>query len=242
MICGACGHWNDEDEHRCTHCGRLAGADSGSSWERSGLEAPLGPLPTERQTGTSARRWRHEVSRRLDEYRDKQRAAEPDPPAPAGFDESGSPRAPHVISIDRAAAGRQTLVEPARPSGDAPLAKLGQGAGELPSIPAVRREYAAESAARGPVLPPFGASGGAFAAPIAADRLPPRVRRRPGGVQCEASVAPLQTRTLAGVLDLAMIVVALGTFLAVFHWLGGSLYADKEGVRVLGIASFLLVA
>ena len=39
-----------------------------------------------------------------------------------------------------------------------------------------------------------------------------------------------------------MIVVALGTFLAVFHWFGGPWNPDNDGVRTLGIASFVLVA
>ena len=47
---------------------------------------------------------------------------------------------------------------------------------------------------------------------------------------------------LAGVLDSAMLVVALGTFLGVFHWFGGRWIADSGGVRALGIASFVLLA
>ena len=248
MICGACGHWNDEDEHRCTHCGRLIGLDSDSSWKRAGLETRPGPLPVGRRSGTSARRWRHEISRRLDEYRDKQRANEPDTHAPSRSGESPSPLLANVVSIDQTAAGRQSLAQAASRSIRAPMARLGESAAEFPSIPAVRREHAGELAASVSGLPPLGLSAGPSAAPIAADRLPPPVRRRPGGLQCEAKVAPLQIRTLAGVLDLAMVVVALGTFLAVFHWLGGSFYPgeegypDKEGFRALGIAAFVMVA
>ena len=242
MICGACGHWNDEDEHRCTHCGRLIGLASDSSWKRTGLETRPGPLPVARRSGTSARRWRHEISRRLDEYRDKQRANEPDTHAPSRSGESPSPLLANVVSIDQTAAGRQSLAQAASRSIRAPMASLGESAAEFPSIPAVRREHAGELAASVSGLPPLGLSAGPSAAPIAADRLSPPVRLRPGGLQCEAKVAPLQIRTLAGVLDLAMVVVALGTFLAVFHWLGGSFYPDKEGFRALGIVSFVLVA
>ena len=243
MICGACGHWNDDDEQRCTHCGRLAGLSSDSSWKRTGLETPPTPLPLERRSGTAARAWRHEISRRLDEYRDKQRGDEFDPHAPAPFDETPSQALPNVIAIDQATAGRHPLAQSARRSVHAPLARLGEArAAELPSIPAVRREHAAESATGGQALPPSGVSAGAFGTPIAADRLPGPVRRRSGGVQCEATVAPLQIRAVAGVLDLAMVVVALGAFLAVFHWLGGSLHPDKQGFRTLAITSFVLLA
>ena len=251
MICGACGYWNDDDEHRCTHCGRRAGLSSDSSWKRSGLETPPEPLPLERRSGTSARPWRHEISRRLDEYRDKQLGDELDADEPAFFDETPSQPLPNVLSIDQAAAGRQPpaqpivqpLVQPARRSVHAPPARLGEaGAAELPSIPAVRREHAAESATGGQALPPLGISAGVSGTAIAADRLPPPVRRHSGGVQCEATVAPLQIRAVAGVLDLAVVVVALGAFLAVFHWLAGSLHPGDEGVRTLGIASFVLVA
>jgi len=243
MICGACGHLNDDDEHRCTHCGQLAGLSSDSSWKRTGLETSPAPPPLEWRSGTSARAWRHEISRRLDEYRDKQQGDEFDPHAPAAFDETPSEPVLNVISIDQATADQQPPAQPARRSVHAPLTRLGEAeAAELPSIPAVRREHAAASAAGGQALPPPGVSADAFGTPIAADRLPPPVRQRSGGVQCEATVAPLPIRAVAGVLDLAMVVVALGAFLAVFHWLGGTLHPDKQGFRTLGIASFVLVA
>ena len=251
MICGACGHWNDDDEHRCTHCGRVSGLSSDSSWQRSGLETPPPPPPPDRRSGTAARPWRHEISRRLDEYRDKQLGDELDADAPAPFDETPSRPLPNVISIDQAAAGRQPPAQPivqpvaqaARRSVQAPPGRLGEaGAAPPPSIPAVRREHAAETTTGGQALPPPGISEGVSGTPIAADRLPPPVHRRSGGVQCETTVAPLQIRAVAGVLDLAMVVVALGAFLAVFHWLGGSLHPDKQGVRALGIASFVVVA
>ncbi len=247
MICGACGHWNNDDEHRCEHCGRTAALNSDSSWMRTGLEAPPAPMPVGRPSGTSARLRRHEISRRLDEYRNKQRGSVPESQAPARSDETPSQPSPNVISIDqvtadRRPADRKHIIQPASHSIHAPMARLGQRAPDLPSIPAVRREHAAESAAFDQALPPLGVNAGASEAPISADRLPAPVRRRPGGVQCDATVAPLQIRTLAGVLDLAMIVVALGTFLAVFHWFGGPWNPDNDGVRTLGIASFVLVA
>ena len=247
MICGACGYWNDEDEHRCTHCGRLPGLSPDSSWKRSGLETPPEPLSLKRRSGTSARPWRHEISRRLDEYRDKQLGDELDADEPALFDEPPSPPLPDVLSIDQATAERQPPVQPvaqpARRWVPAPPARLGEaGAAELPSIPAVRREHAAESATGGQAVPPSGINAGFSGTAIAADRLPPPVRRRSGGVPCEATVAPLQIRAVAGVLDLAMVVVALGAFLAVFHWLAGSLHPTNVGVRTLGIASFVLLA
>lgn len=243
MICGACGHLNDDDEHRCTHCGRLAGLSSDSSWKRTGLETPPEPLPLEWRSGTSVRAWRHEISRRLDEYRDKQQGDEFDPHAPPALDETPSEPLSNVISIDQATADQQPPAQPARRSVHAPLTRLGEAeAAELPSIPAVRREHAAASAAGGHALPPPGVGAGTFGTPIVADRLPPPARQQSGGVQCEATVAPLQIRAVAGVLDLAMVVVALGAFLAVFHWLGGSLHPDKQGFRTLGIASFVLLA
>ena len=262
MICGACGHRNDEDEHRCAHCGRSVTLSSDSSWKRAGLDASPGPMPVERTAGTSARPWRHEISRRLDEYRDKQRGDEPDSSLAAGDGEKPSPPLPNLISIDKAAAARQPagrgrpgqpsperrdserlpMAQPATRSGYGAMARLGQRVPDLPSIPAVRREHVTESAAVGRALPPIGVDAGGSLAPIAADHLPAPVRAQPGGVQCEAGIAPLRIRMLAGVLDVTMIVIALGTFLAVFHWSGGRWIADNNDVRTMGITSFVLVA
>jgi uncharacterized RDD family membrane protein YckC len=134
------------------------------------------------------------------------------------------------------------MAQAATRSGHGAMARLGQRVPDLPSIPAMRREHVTESAAAGRALPPIGVNAGGSLAPIAADHLPAPVRAQPGGVQCEAGIAPLRIRMLAGVLDVTMIVIALGTFLAVFHWSGGRWIADNNDVRTMGITSFVLVA
>ena len=267
MICGACGHWNDDQEHRCAHCGRSVELNPDSSWKRTGLDESPGPMPVKRGSGASVRPWRHEISRRLDEYRDKQRVDGPEFQALAPTERPPDQPMPNVVSIDRAVGDRppserlpplrpppqQLLPEQQRPeqrlstqlaarSGYAAMARPGQRVPDLPSIPPVRREHALESGTLGKYLPSIGRGEGTLPAPIAADHLPPPALPRAGGLQCKATVAPLKIRMLAGVLDAAMLVVALGTFLAVFHWFGGRWIADNGGVRALGFASFVLVA
>ena len=50
----------------------------------------------------------------------------------------------------------------------------------------------------------------------------------------EPGTAPMRARLIAGVMDVAVVLVALGVFVGVFHNLGDSLGADAESFRTLG--------
>jgi uncharacterized RDD family membrane protein YckC len=60
-------------------------------------------------------------------------------------------------------------------------------------------------------------------------------------VAATATIAPLAIRAVAGVLDFAVIVVALGVFLAVFYLMGGVALTDLEGLRAISVAFLVIV-
>jgi uncharacterized RDD family membrane protein YckC len=60
-------------------------------------------------------------------------------------------------------------------------------------------------------------------------------------VAATATIAPLAIRAVAGVLDFAVIVVALGVFLAVFYLMGGVALTDLEGLRAIAVAFLAIV-
>ena len=53
-------------------------------------------------------------------------------------------------------------------------------------------------------------------------------------------VAPLATRAIAGLLDLVLVLIALGVFVGVFRLMGGPIMTDVEGIRSLAFAFFAI--
>ena len=62
------------------------------------------------------------------------------------------------------------------------------------------------------------------------------------GATSETGAAPILIRAIAGLLDIALVLVALGVFIGVFRALGGSVSPDFEGVRALVFAFFGILA
>jgi uncharacterized RDD family membrane protein YckC len=59
-------------------------------------------------------------------------------------------------------------------------------------------------------------------------------------IVCDAPVAAPMHRACAGAIDGAMIVIAYGFFLAVFHFLGGSFPSTKPVVLIMGASAVLI--
>ena len=86
-----------------------------------------------------------------------------------------------------------------------------------------------------PVLPPL-----RRAAPPA--QTLPYDEVAPREIQCPSPVAPLLLRGLAGALDLAVGMVAVGVFFTTFHLLGGALHLNQKSLGAMGLAGASLVA
>ena len=227
MICGHCGHLN-EDEVRCLHCGRRLDEPRRRSQFGDSHE------------GQPAAPWRQELHRRLDAYRQRRDGAR----AAAG---------PNVISIERGAgfpnpgpvAGTvndrfDSATTATRPDLRAAEVASNGGASVSPetvSVPAAATNIQPEHL----FLPPPGLGAPRRTEAVAVEAAFEPRSPTPNDVRCSATVAPLQLRFLAGVLDASLLLIALGAFWGVFHQLGGAISADHEGVRAFGITAFLLM-
>jgi uncharacterized RDD family membrane protein YckC len=97
MLCPNCGHWNDEAEKRCAHCGRLFSEKLPGSWNRSGLAenepSPRRIVPTpSTEPPRAAPAWKSEIDRKLDAYRERRGQADyMDAELEQEFDEAEDP-------------------------------------------------------------------------------------------------------------------------------------------------------
>ena len=211
MICGHCGHLNNEDEARCIRCGRRLGeprhrSRSGDSQERQDAAAKGAP-------------WREELHRRLDAYRRRRDTA-----------------GPNVISIERGAGFPNPGPVNDRLDAAPTAAWPDRRTAEAFSPPAA----AANMPLPHPFLPPPGIATPRRPQAVAVEAAFEPRSPTPNEVRCSAAVAPLPIRFLAGVLDAALLMIALGAFWGVFHWLGGAISPDREGARAVGITAILL--
>jgi len=81
MLCPNCGHWNDDLEKRCAHCGRLFSERSSGSWQRSGLAenepSPRRIVPTpSTEPPRPEPSWKSEIDRKLEAYRERRGQSE----------------------------------------------------------------------------------------------------------------------------------------------------------------------
>ena len=237
MLCIHCGHWNDAAEKRCSHCGRRVERTRQDTWERSGLEpdrraarASAGAASAEMPP--PAPQWKKQLDLKLDTYRSRQKAglhaaakaetARGLTPLPERSAE------PNIISFDRGA-GRTAPPDEAEPL---PSLDADTGAG---------RRSGLQTATPESKLPPLRRGIG----PI--ERAPERPlpaeneQIQAAGPEDDAShliAAPIRLRAMAGLLDLALVLVALGVFVGALHVLGDTISPDGEGMRALGGAFF----
>lgn len=234
MICGHCGHLN-EDETRCLRCGRRLDeprhrSGPGESRDRRAARAHTAP-------------WRQELHRRLDAYRQRRDAG-----ARAANADS-TETSPNVISIERGAGFPNPAPADDRIDSVPTATWLDQRAAEIasnggtpitPDALSLSTAAASEQAAQ-PFLPLLGMEMPPRTEAVAVETL---VKPRPktaNEVRCSATVAPLQIRFMAAVLDATVLLIALGTFWGVFHQLGGAISADREGARAVGVTAFFVV-
>ncbi len=185
--------------------------------------------------------WRKELHRRLDAYRQRRDGALA---AAANSDHAGSTATPNVISIERGAG----FPDPG-PGAGTDAAENDNARFHSAPAAAWLDLHAAEVASNGgaPVAPenlfppPLGMGIPRPAEVVAVEAAfePPSPTSH--DVRCSATVAPLPIRFLAGVLDMALLLIALGAFWGVFHQLGGAISADREGARAIGITAFLVM-
>ena len=236
MLCIHCGHWNDPAENRCSHCGRRVERPQQDTWERSGLEpgrraATASASEASAEMPPPAPQWKKQLDLKLDTYRSRQKAglqtaakaetARGLAPLPERSAE------PNIISFDQGT-GRAAAPDEAEPltSRDEDL-----GAGW---------RTGAKTAAPEPKLPPLrrgiGPIEGASERPVPAENEP--IQAAAGSEDDPLIAAPIRLRATAGLLDLALVLVALGVFVGALHVLGKTIYPDGEGMRALAGAFF----
>jgi uncharacterized RDD family membrane protein YckC len=252
MICSHCGFSNDTSEHRCSRCGRPLQLRMGAYWRRSGLESdsPLASLPPSGLSEPPPPRqplWKQELNRKLEGYRDRQKQSESERPAPASEavqSQRAENRGEAAPGRMAAAAGAGAVSKKQSPIGARPVGP----AGPKPKVEANWRRVSPSPDS--PKLPPLAKPSGALGAPKPAVRSEARngeprgaaaVHQRGSEVVAAAPIAPLAIRAVAGVLDFAVIVVAVGVFLAVFYLMGGVALTDLEGLRSISVAFLAIV-
>jgi uncharacterized RDD family membrane protein YckC len=215
--CSDCGFWNEAGSARCERCGRRFVNRSRSLEARRELEEagsvpepPAGPPPLPQPE------WKLELQRRVDQYRETR------PPAELDSAELYAETA-DILSKDAEL----------RPS-------VGRAAASGSSGPGLPPPKSQKAAPHRPVLPlprkgePLFARGGP--APPIVDPLgtAPKPRRRPRLTMAESS-ASLARRAAAAILDFAVVLLALGLFLAVNHVFDEAPLADPQGIGLLGV-------
>ena len=236
MLCIHCGHWSDPADNRCSHCGRRVERSRPDTWQRSGLEpgrraaAAAGEASAEMPPPEP--QWKKQLDLKLETYRSRQKAGADGPvgaEAARGLAPLPEPsNKPSILSFDP---GKRdsVAVEAPLPSPD-----TGAGAGWRAAL---------ERASPAPKLPPL------HRPPEPVEALPERLTSRETA-RVESSetgledddayprAAPIRLRAMAGLLDLTLVLIALGIFVGVLHALGGTIAPDEEGLRSLLFAFF----
>ena len=240
MTCSFCGHSNAEGEHRCAHCGRRPEAGSAGSSHGLGpstgklLEETLAAVQGASGATTTAPVWKREVEEKVGAYLERRRAgqAAESPQLPAKQKSEGEPSLPlesepHLPIDSALAALDRGLATETRPQTRADKA----GNRDLTSDSDRRRSVLEESHPR-PAAEPLEIGRG-YKSPFAE----PKTSLRPE-VASASPVAPVEIRALAGLLDLAVVLISLGMLLTLFHLMGGTLIEGGEGTRAI-LLSFL---
>jgi uncharacterized RDD family membrane protein YckC len=211
-------------------------------------DSPLASLPASGLSEPPPTRqpvWKQELNRKLEGYRDRQKTGQDQGTVVGTVETAVSEHSESRPSAQAAAAGANTA------AGAAPAAatRTASGVSARTKVESNWRRVAqqpspapstAPSAAAAQKLPPLpktsnGSTEAGPATPVepAAGTAQPL---RSSEVAATAPIAPIAVRAVAGVLDFAVIVVALGVFLAVFYLMGGVTLTDLEGLRSIAIA------
>ncbi len=220
--CAGCGHWNHPDEIRCQRCGRKIEASLGAG-ARRGLEeteslpAPAIPIAAAPRPAPEPE-WKDELNRRLAGYRERQ--------ADRGR---------------QAEADTQKLAASTAAESSLPAASAQTGPGDVSPLPPIRGREADEELPRVPevVGKPRPASARVFDKYMESQgRLPLRPQRTP----VEELLAPIGKRFIAGLLDLCVVGLAVGVFVAVTHLVNPAILAGPGALQLIaGTFGALLV-
>jgi len=218
MICPACGYRGlEQGDHRCGRCGRRL--------DRPPADAPASSAPAGPATAAVALKaeWKQQVSDRLEKFRHKrlrQRGLFPEP-EPEDAENSEAVPPPDldqkVLAFEDFAAERiePVIIEPPR-----------------------------ASARRNPLLPRLAPRAAQSPPRLDPPELTPEEEEPavPRDILCPFPVAPVALRALAGTLDLAVALIALGIFLGTFHLLGGGFHSNQKALAGFGLAAACLGA
>ena len=230
MLCNHCGFWNAEDEARCSRCGRRperSPREDGRRLPAVSSSIVLPPLShSNRSEMPPLPSGKRQLDSKLDAYRNRPKARQAVPTPATGSAVTVSPAARHNSQV--------ITFQPLGGPDDASEADTGPKASTASALQSVR-----ETDLPGPKLPPLArAKSGQedITKEEPREEVPletslPEVSARSERVP---GTAPMRARFIAGVMDLAVVVVALGVFLGVFHNLGDSLGTDMESFRTLG--------
>lgn len=230
MLCNHCGFWNAEDETRCSRCGRRPERSSREDGRRlpavsssfvlpplsRGNRSEMPPLPSRKR----------QLDSQLDAYRNRPKARQAVPvPATSGA-ETVSPAARHNSQV--------ITFQPLSGPDDASETDTGSRASTASVL-----QSGQETDLPGPKLPPLARTKPGqedLTGEEPREEVPLETSLPEVSAQSERvpGTAPMRARFIAGVMDVAVAVVALGVFLGVFHNLGDSLGTDVESFRTLG--------
>jgi uncharacterized RDD family membrane protein YckC len=213
--------------------------------------------------------WKQELNKKLEGYRDRQKQSESErlvavPDALLGQHAEHRSEATPGRMAAAAGAGAPNkrmpavVAQPVGPAGPKPKGEANwrrvsppPDSPKLPPLP--KPTEAMLAAAAKPVSNASGPANHALGIePAPAKRSEARngeprgaasaAAQRPGReVAATATIAPLAIRAVAGILDFAVIIVALGVFLAVFYLMGGVALTDLEGLRAISVAFLAIV-
>lgn|GEM_PF-669355 len=243
--CAGCGCWNRPDESRCERCGRRMDAAPGAQSRRGAEDADALPAPpvAEAPKPPPEPEWKQELNRRLAGYREKKQ-----------FDESSQgpvldPETP-LEPLPRSSRAAIPAIPPpkrSRSTGERPASlpplRNRQGKIQPPAPPSEPKPGRRSAELREPGSDPVRGPGPpALTPPIIDRRAPetPRAARKSGSL--EARLAPLSLRAMAGVMDVAVVLVALGLFLAVVRMIDAQALAAASSARLIGVTFFAMLA
>ncbi len=255
MQCAYCGARNESPENRCGHCGRRLEEPPKDLWSRTGLSRdspevlpPLRGKPSA-QMPQPIPEWKKQLHQKLDAYRERQKERDPAPgPAQRSSGATANPpperplrllafQTPGLEPAASPPSKRGGLVAVAEPADWEPVASTGAGARGTPKPPApsklpqLRRKAAGDGAK---AVPP-GAGRADYS--LAYDDDEGKVAG-PSTAAIEIHVAPIATRAAAGLLDLALVVVALGVFSGALMTMTDLTLSGPEGQRTLALSFF----
>lgn len=255
MHCAYCGARNESPQNRCGHCGRHLEEPPKDLWSRAGLSRdspevlpPLKGKPSA-EMPQPIPEWKKQLHQKLDAYRERQKeqnpapshaqnssgaTANPSPERPLRLLPFQAPGSEPAASLSSKRGGSVAVAEPA--DGEA-VASTGPGSRGAPKPPAPSKLPQLHRTAAGDGAKASAAPAGLADYSLAYEDDEGKVAS-PSTAAIEIHVAPIATRAAAGLLDLALVVVALGVFSAALMAMTDLTLSGPEGQRTLALSFF----